>query len=141
MRLARLACVLMVLLVAACAGASEDTRDRLTGSAWQATELNGKPVSTPSPVTLAFENGRGSGRSGCNQYSGTVSVGDGTLRFAEIMSTKMACMEEGAMLTESVYLQVLSGAETWSLAPDGSLTITGSKGTASFRPLMAPTAP
>jgi len=121
-------------LLAACATEGSATADRLEGRTWQATHLNGRPVSTPVPVTLSFTDGRGSGRSGCNQYSGTVTLGDGTIRFSEIMATKMACMDEGAMQTESTYLQVLGGAQTWSVSNGDMLTISGSSGHVDFKP-------
>ena len=126
--------LIVAVLLAACATEGSATADRLAGRTWQATHLNGRPVSTPVPVTLSFTDGRGSGRSGCNQYSGTVTLGDGTIRFSEIMATKMACMDEGAMQTESTYLQVLGGAETWSLSDNDILTISGSAGHVDFKP-------
>ena len=126
--------LIVAVLLAACATEGSATADRLAGRTWQATHLNGRPVSTPVPVTLSFTDGRGSGRSGCNQYSGTVTLSDGTIRFSEIMATKMACMDEGAMQTESTYLQVLGGAETWSLSDNDMLTISGSTGHVDFKP-------
>lgn len=138
MKLLRALPALIILpLLSACATEGSAPADRLTGRTWQATYLNQQPVTTSAPVTLSFSDGRASGRSGCNRYSGTVTVGDGTIRFAEIMATKMACVDEGAMQTESTFLQVLGAATTWSLSSDDVLIISGDKGRADFKPLAA----
>lgn len=125
----------LVALTASACGAKTPGGDatRLTGVTWEATEVSGKPVATPAPVTLAIANGQVSGRSGCNRYSGTVTVSSDRISFGPLMSTKMACAEEGAMQTEMAFLQALSGAETWSLAGE-QFTISGSKGTVLFKP-------
>jgi len=130
-----LAATLVVLSVVACGAVTNaGSVDALTGVAWEATQVGGQPVATAAPVTLSFADGKASGRSGCNRYSGTVTVDAGRIRFSEIMSTKMACAEEGAMMTEMAYLQALSGAEAWSVSGDGLLTISGSKGAILFKP-------
>lgn len=135
MRLLRALPALIALTVlVSCATEGSATADRLPGRTWQATHLNDRPVITASPVTLTISDGRASGRSGCNMYSGTVTVGDGTIRFAEIMATKMACMDEGAMQTEMTFLQVLGGAQAWSLSTGDVLTVSGSKGRVDFKP-------
>jgi heat shock protein HslJ len=125
---------LLVIGATACGGAPDaGSLERVTGVTWEATQISGAPVTLSSPVTLAFADGRASGRSGCNRYSGAVLLEAGRIRFSEIISTKMACVEETAMQTEMAFLQALSGAETWSLAGE-QFTISGSKGTVLFKP-------
>jgi heat shock protein HslJ len=112
--------------------------DPLTGSAWQAIRLNGKPIAKPQAVTLAFAEGRGAGSSGCNRYSGPVTIGQGTLRFGDIVSTRMACIDDNAVRTESDYLRALAGAGRWSISGRGRLILKGSGGTVEFQPEAAP---
>ncbi|MBU6156738.1 MAG: META domain-containing protein [Alphaproteobacteria bacterium] len=127
---------LLVVLTASACGAATPAGDvgRLTGVTWEATEVGGKPVATPAPVTLAIADGQASGRSGCNRYSATVTLAPDRISFGPLMSTKMACAEEGAMQTEAAFLDALSGAETWSISAAGQLTLSGSKGSVLFKP-------
>lgn len=127
---------LLVALTASACGATPPAGDvgRLTGATWEATEVDGKPVATPAPVTLAIADGQASGGSGCNSYSATVTLAPDRISFGPLMSTKMACAEEGAMQTEMAYLQALSGAERWSISATGQLTLSGSKGNVLFKP-------
>jgi len=129
--------MVMVFALMACATDGTANTDRLTGRDWQATRLNGEPVSTPAPVALSFADGRGAGRSGCNRYSGKVVVGDGTISFSEIISTRMACADAGAMQTEGAYLQALGGVQRWAVSGDNVLTLSGSKGRIEFAPSPA----
>ena len=59
-----------------CETAMTDPQDggdeRLTRQDWVAETIDGKPVISPGKVTLAFVEGRVSGRAGCNRYSGPV---------------------------------------------------------------------
>jgi heat shock protein HslJ len=132
---------LLVLSVVFSMTATTAVADRLSGSAWQAIRLNGQQVAKPETVTLAFADGRGAGSSGCNRYSGPVTIGKGTLRFGDIMSTRMACIDDAAMRTEADYLRALAGAGRWTLSTRGRLVLTGSGGTIEFRPEVAPRRP
>ena len=117
--------------VAACESAAVSDDDRageLSQQDWIAETIDGAPVINPGRVTLSFAEGRVSGRSGCNLYSGPVEVGKGTLKVGALISTKMACMEGGLMQQESTYLNALQGARRYSFGGDGKLTITTSGG-------------
>jgi heat shock protein HslJ len=78
-----------------------------------AETINGKPVIEPGRVTLSFNEGRVSGRAGCNLYSGPVEYGNGTLKVGALISTKMACMANGVMQQESTYLSTLEAARSY----------------------------
>jgi heat shock protein HslJ len=106
----------------------DDRADRLTQKDWIAETINGKAVINPGRVTLAFVQGRVSGRSGCNLYSGPVEIGNGTLKIGILISTKMACAEGGVMAQESIYLETLRAAQRYGWASDGKLTVSGSSG-------------
>jgi len=102
--------------------------DRLRQADWVAEAILGQPVVKAGHVTLSFAEARISGRSGCNLYSGTVEYGRGKIKVGPLISTKMACQEEGVMAQESVYLNALQSAEQYGIAADGKLTITTSTG-------------
>jgi heat shock protein HslJ len=139
--LPRLCAIALLSFASACSAGMGPGQDHLASHDWQAVELQDKPVSTPVPVTLSFTEGRASGRSGCNQYSGAVEYGAGTIRFEAMISTKRACAEDGVMLTEATYLQALQAAQTWDIDAAGKLTIQGSQGRIKFTPLARQTRP
>jgi heat shock protein HslJ len=122
--------IAIVTGLAACESAvsDDDRADRLSQQDWVAETINGAPVINPGRVTLSFAEGRVSGRGGCNLYSGPVEVGKGTLKIGALISTKMACVDNGVMPQESVYLDALQSAQRYSFGADGKLTITTSSG-------------
>lgn len=128
----RLALVLaMAAGLAACESAVSDpsTRDeRLVLQDWSATSIAGKAVIQPGRVTLSFNEGRVSGRGGCNLYSGPVEYGNGAIKIGPLISTKMACAEEGLMQQESFYLNTLQSAERYAVGANGALTISTKAG-------------
>jgi len=122
----------LTLAVAGCESAvSEDnTGDdaRLTQQDWVAQSIAGKPVVQIGRVILSFGEGRVSGRGGCNLYSGSVEYGKGAIKIGPLISTKMACVEDGLMQQESAYLKTLQGAQRYSIGGDGMLTIATNDG-------------
>ena len=129
-----LTAVALCLTLMACeTPAAPETMD-LTRVDWVAETINGKSVIEPGRVTLSFSEGRVSGRSGCNLYSGPVEYGQGTLKVGALISTKMACMANGVMQQESAYLTTLEAARSYanqnnrlviSTPAGGSLVFTG----------------
>src|SRR6185295_16084913 len=108
-----------------CETAMTDPQDggdeQLTRQDWVADTIDGKPVISPGKVTLAFVEGRVSGRAGCNLYSGPVEIGKGTIKVGLLISTKMACAEPGLMQQESAYLNALRSAHHYSIGADAKL--------------------
>jgi len=112
--------------LAACAGpapeklAADDPQ--LLSSRW---ELSSWPDHTlphgnnGEPVVLNFSNeknqGRVSGRAGCNQFSAPFSMrGPGRLTIAEAVTTRMAC-QEAAMRFEADFLDKLRGVDHYTI--------------------------
>jgi heat shock protein HslJ len=95
----------------------------LTQVDWTAETINGKPVIEPGKVTMTFLEGRVSGRSGCNQYSGSAEYGRSKLKVGPLISTKMACMANGVMQQESEFLATLQNATTYAFRSDDSLIV------------------
>ncbi len=107
--------------------------DAIVQNDWLAKNIAGDPVPTPERVTLSFANGRVSGRGGCNQYSGPVEYGNGRMKIGPIISTKMACLEDGLMQLESKYLGALQTAESYSVSTGTQLTIATARGPLLFK--------
>jgi heat shock protein HslJ len=76
--------------------------DNLRGTEWRFIEIEGAAVPDSVVATLRLRGNRASGKAGCNSYGASWQVSaDGSTRFGETMSTKMACMEPaGAMQVE-----------------------------------------
>ena len=112
-RLAALTGIAIAVALAACETPAALDENRLTQVDWVAETINGKPVIEPGRVTLSFSEARVTGRAGCNIYSGPVEYGKGTLRIGALISTKMACVANGVMQQESVYLDTLEAARSY----------------------------
>ena len=106
----------------------DDASDQLVRQDWIAETIDGTPVINPGRVTLAFAEGRVSGRGGCNHYSGPVEIGAQTLKIGALISTKMACVENGLMQQESAYLNALQSAQRYRVGGDARLVITTASG-------------
>jgi len=117
----------MALALAACDEAGQEDRVSLTGTAWIAQSINGKPVIEPGGVTLTFSDERVTGRSGCNTYFGAAEHKNGTLKIGSIGATKMACLRDGLMQQESEFLNTLQAAQNYAVESD-RLTLTGPAG-------------
>ncbi|MET7403021.1 META domain-containing protein [Dactylosporangium sp. NPDC005572] len=72
-------------------------------------------------------DGRVTGSDGCNQLGGAYTAEGSTIRFADLVTTKMACQDERAAV-ESAVLRVLRG-EVRSAIDGDHLTLTASDGT------------
>lgn len=92
----------------------------LTGG-WSVTGYNTGSEAVTSllegtQITLVFgDDGTVSGESGCNVYSGTFEADGESLTLGTLASTERACLEEGIMEQESLYLAALQAAETWQV--------------------------
>ena len=104
----------------------DGTRWRLTG--WTLSSLDPADFT----ITAQFADGRISGESGVNNYSGTFRIGPGDAFSAgPVAGTRMAGPEP-AMRAESAFLTLLSEAGSFRKA-DGQLTLFDGKGNESLR--------
>jgi heat shock protein HslJ len=95
----------------------------LTGTAWLAETIMGRPVIDYSASTIAFEaDGRVQGRGGCNRYFGTAAIDGERVSFGAMGATKMACVP-ALMDQETRFFQALASAERWSFDEHGLLLI------------------
>jgi heat shock protein HslJ len=68
-------------------------------------------------VSIRFEAGRISGSTGCNRYTGSCAVGEGTLEIGSIGSTRMAC-PPAVMEVEADAFARLGRSTRWELEAD-----------------------
>ena len=101
--------------------------DALAGTSWTFVSIAGVPVAPDRPTSLAFESDRLSGSAGCNRFSGSYSVADGTLTAEPLMATEMACPGAG-MTQENAFFALMQGPVRLSFPSDGTLEISGESG-------------
>lgn len=95
----------------------------LAGTDWRLVSLgpSGGEASlvAGTTVTLKFgEDGRASGSTGCNSYSGTYQVRGDTISFGRLISTRRACLDQNANQQEQRFLAALEAANRFRLSSD-----------------------
>jgi heat shock protein HslJ len=95
----------------------------LANTSWTVTSLAGRPtVDSPRPTMTFSADGRVSGNSGCNQYSGTYRTDGSSISITNVASTMMMCVGPGADV-EGLFLKGLNSATAWQRTEDGHLEI------------------
>lgn len=101
----------------------------LAGSSWNILQINGQPIKGTQALPLTFElDGRASGHSGCNGYSGEARVVGEQFILGPFMSTKMACAENELQQQETSLFQALEKVTSYKLAGD-KLSLLDASGT------------
>jgi len=98
------------------------TASPLTGTMWYLNSFidsQGNPW-TPGaayPISLQLTNdGKVSGNSGCNSYSGTYTLSGNTINISGFAVTLMYCGEPGVMTLEQTYLAVLPAMKVYKIS-------------------------
>ncbi len=102
--------LLFTLLLGACA----EMQPALMPSDWQVVSVAGSTLADDAGVTIDFAEGRISGRSGCNRYTGPVTLGEGTIDVGLLAVTRMAC-PGAAGVTEGSFLRALDRADGYRI--------------------------
>jgi heat shock protein HslJ len=118
-----LALILAVCFVASAQTGRNMTTDQrvLAGTQWHLVSLGpagGEAgLVAGTTITLNFgEDGRASGSTGCNNYSGTYLVRGDTISFSRLVSTRRACLDQNANQQEQRFLSALESATRFRLA-------------------------
>lgn len=106
---------LAILIIAITVLAGCGSKDPLAGTQWVLVDLGDRLPLAEVDVTLSFEEDRAGGSAGCNSYGGEYTLKGEEISFGPMASTLMACMEEGVMEQESLYLQRLVQVTSYSL--------------------------
>jgi putative lipoprotein len=100
----------------------------LRGGTWVAEDIDGGGVIDGAQSTMVFGNdGRVSGRGGCNQYSGTVELEGPSIIVSQLISTKMACAP-AQMDQETRFMSALQAARTYKMTEDDKLVFSDATG-------------
>lgn len=88
------------------------------GTTWHLTAYAGDGMaSVPFFVqaTLELQDGTASGRTGCNDYSGSYELDGASLDFEQRFITQAACPDDAQALVQAGYLGGLSEVAAWSM--------------------------
>jgi len=85
--------------------------------------VSGVQVVDGYPISLTINELEFGGRAACNQYGGTILIGDDVWELSEMFMTEMAC-EPAVMDAEQAYLSAMNEVDGWYVT-DGALTLTG----------------
>lgn len=102
---------------------------QIINKTWLVEDINQHGIIDNAHVTLILsEDGRISGKSGCNNYSGRyILTGNKLTVIPPMISTRMMCAP-ALMQLESEYIAVLSEAEKVELSSIGALVLTSQSG-------------
>ena len=100
----------------------------LEGTSWTVTHIVGKTAIDGSEPSIAFDDGRAAGTTGCNRWFSAYEVDGDTISFGMAGSTMMMCHGDGVMEQEQAFLRTLELVETFEVA-DEALSLSGSEGT------------
>lgn len=139
----------LVLAIVSCAGKSEVASTGDTGTTrtpvtpgpslastnWRVTEVGGVAMmgDTTRPTLVFDSGGQVSGSTGCNQYSGSVTLSGTSISFSPMTATRMACLDTTQMAQERRYLEEIVGARSYEMDGNGELRLLDANGTTLIR--------
>lgn len=115
--------VAAVAVVGAC---STPPLDRSVHGSWRIEDVDGGGVIDASRLEITLTpDGRVTGHSGCNSFSGTYAADDGEIEFGALVSTRRACAAEALMMQEQRVLNSLNAVASYAFNEHGALILTG----------------
>jgi heat shock protein HslJ len=129
--------LLVPLVLTACAvsGPSSSPPPALSGTRWNVVEIDGRKPVGAGPLTAEFAvDGRVSGDSGCNTFSGPYIQDGSKVNIGELMSTRRACTESDRQAQETRLLAILQGEVTMRQQERRELIVRGNDGTLTLAP-------
>jgi putative lipoprotein len=124
--------LMVTVLVTSCAhskaeGGAAPSATSLSGT-WRIKEVGGNAVADTPPAELRIDkDGRASGTTGCNNFTGTATIDGANLSFSPFATTRRAC-EPPLMDQESRVLGALQSVKRHSVAEEGRLSLQDAAG-------------
>ncbi len=122
----RLAILLTAFVMAGCAVTSRVATMDLPGTTWQLVSMDGDAIAGDAVPTLAFDGqGAVSGSTGCNTFSGQVTINGSELSFGPLVTTRMACADPAANAREQAFLAAMEDVSAYTVDEQGRLVLQG----------------
>ena len=104
----------------------------LAGAAWRPVDIAGSAVPAATPLLIRFDiDGRLSGHSGCNAFTGRYALDRVNLRIGPLAMTRMAC-PPAIMRREAAFVTALGGTRLF-LRDGTRLTLKDARGASLLR--------
>ena len=107
------------------------------GTTWAITSFNTSQKAMVSPVSgtslsIRFKGGAVSGKSGCNNFSGSYTLNGNAITIAPLATTRKACLDDAVATQEQLVLAAIQSTVTWTVhdglldlvRPDGARALT-----------------
>ena len=121
-----LALLALGAVLAACAITGREATTDLPGTSWVLVELDGaEPVGDAAPSIAFAEDGTVSGSTGCNTFTGSVTIDGTSLEFGPLATTRMACADASANEQEQAFLLAMEEVTSYTIDEDGRLVLEG----------------
>ncbi len=131
-----------IVMVKVAPSAAAAPVSRLAGTEWLIEATGGTAIVSGQEPTIRFgEDGRVSGFSGCNRFTGGYTEDGDMVTFSPLASTMMACMSAETGAQERAIQAILSGETRISFDAMGLLTVTSATGKAFVARKSGPDAP
>jgi putative lipoprotein len=125
--------VVVTLASGSCKGGGTAPKASPAGATWRVEEIDGHGVADAAKTELRISSdGRVSGSTGCNRFSGTATLEGPSLTFSPLATTRMAC-EQPLMDQERDILAGLEAVKSFSLDGDGKLRLLDTDGKTRLR--------
>src|ERR687896_2220569 len=118
--------MLALLTIPACAITSRDATMDLPGTSWVLVDIDGAAPVGETPLSLTFdEQGGVNGSTGCNRFSGEVTIDGPALTFGPLATTRMACLDPAQGEQETAFLGALESVSGYTIDGQGRLVLEG----------------
>ena len=95
----------------------------MSGTTWRFYDMGQDTLADPSKTELRIDpDGKVSGSTGCNRFTGTASIVGASLTFSPLATTRMSC-EPGLMRQESGILTALQSVKSFVLVGTNRLNL------------------
>jgi heat shock protein HslJ len=116
------------IMLTGCGLSGGSSEEELVGQVWTLTALMGQPPLPVTAITAEFgADGRVTGSSGCNTYSGPYEVDGNKLSFGQPMASTMMACEPAVMAQEAVYMEALGSVASYEIKDDKLTLYDGDK--------------
>jgi heat shock protein HslJ len=130
----------LVLIAAGCRPATLQLSGQVTGVEWRLVEIDGTPAVRSADgmgrdafLQLDADSARVTGFTTCNRFFGRYEPPSaGRLRFSDIGSTKMACVEPARVQQEQQFMDVLRTTDRYEVAGNRLTLYAGNRVRARF---------
>jgi heat shock protein HslJ len=118
--------LLTLLALTACAITSREATTDLPGTSWELVDLDGTEAVGETPPSITFnDDGTVNGSTGCNTFSGEVTIEGSEVTFGPMATTRMACAEESVSEQEQAFLLAMEGVTGYTIDTQGRLVLEG----------------